>query len=75
MCQHRVRQLLQDVWNSWGQVGPSNNTCELLIGLLLKLRSATMRGFQKEENLKRFVHLNSYLWSHREDCQVSALLN
>ena len=59
----RFGLLMQDVLENWGRVGPTNNTTERLIGLLLKTRSSLMRGFQKPANIKNFVHLTGYLWS------------
>ncbi len=46
-----------------------------LIGLLLKMRSKVMRGFVKPENIKKFVYLSGYLWSHRHACNLSLLFN
>jgi len=72
---YEVRLLMQDVLENWNRVGPTNNTTERLIGLLLKMRSKTMRGFVKTENIKRFVYLNGFLWAHRAACDLSLLFN
>ena len=65
---------LLDTWNRVGAEGQAtNNTTERLIGLLLKMRSKTMRGFAKRENILRFVHLMAYLWENRRDCELKAV--
>ena len=65
---------LLDTWDRVGGEGPAtNNTAERLIGLLLKIRSKTMRGFAKRENIPRFVHLMAYLWENRRNCPLRAL--
>ena len=72
---YEVRLLMQDVLENWNRVGQTNNTTERLIGLLLKIRSKTMRGFQEPENIKKFVYLTGYLWAHRKGCDLAALFN
>ena len=72
---YEIRLLMQDVLENWKQVGPTNNTTERLIGLLLKMRSKVMRGFAKPENIKKFVYLNGFLWAHRDACNLSVLFN
>ena len=65
---------LRDTWRRIGAGDqPTNNTAERLIGLLLKIRSKTMRGFAKPENILRFVHLAAYLWENRRTCHLRAV--
>ena len=63
-----VRMLTLHLLETWERVGtdtqPTNNTAERLIGLLLKERSKTMRGFAKADSIPRFVHLAAYLREH-----------
>jgi len=72
---YEIRLAMQDVLENWKRVGPTNNTTERLIGLLLKMRSKVMRGFQKKENIKKFVYLCAHLWEHRDSCDPSTLFN
>jgi len=72
---YEIRLLMQDVLENWNRVGPTNNTTERLIGLLLKIRSGLMRGFQKPENIKRFVYLTGFLWANRKACDLAPLFN
>lgn len=72
---YEVRLLMQDVLENWNRVGPTNNTTERLIGLLLKMRSKVMRGFARTENIKKFVYLSGLLWAHRDACDLSLLFN
>ena len=62
---------------TWDRIGtptqPTNNTAERLIGLFLKIRSKTMRGFVHTQNLLRFVHLAAHLWENRHDCELKAV--
>ena len=66
---------MQDVFENRNRVGPTDNTTERLIGLLLKELSKTMRGFQKPENIKGFVNLTGYLWANRKACDLTPLFN
>jgi len=72
---YEIRLLMQDVLENWNRVGPTNNTTERLIGLLIKIRSGLMRGFQKSENIKRFVYLTGFLWANRKACDLAPLFN
>jgi len=60
-----LRMLTHHLIETWERVGtdtqPTNNTAERLIGLLLKERSKTMRGFASADSIPRFVHLAAYL--------------
>jgi len=63
-----VRMLTLHLIETWERIGtdtqPTNNTAERLIGLLLKERSKTMRGFAKPDSIPRFVHLAAHLREH-----------
>jgi len=67
-----MRMLTLHLLEKWRRVGtdtqPTNNTAERMIGLLLKIRSKTMRGFAKPENIIRFAHLAAYLRENRKMC-------
>ena len=74
---YHMRMLTLHLLDTWDRVGAdgqsTNNTAERLIGLLLKIRSKTMRGFAKRENILRFVYLTAYLWENRQDCELKAV--
>lgn len=74
---YHLRMLTLHLLDTWNRVGvgseTTNNTAERLIGLLLKIRSKTMRGFVRPENILRFVHLAAYLWENRADCDLKAV--
>ena len=74
---YHMRMLTLHLLDTWNRIGAgtqlTNNTAERLIGLLLKIRSKTMRGFAKPENIQRFVHLTAYLWENRNACELKAV--
>ncbi len=74
---YHMRMLTLHLLDTWDQVGAgsqtTNNTAERMIGLLLKIRSKTMRGFVVPENILRLVHLAAYLWENRADCDLKAV--
>jgi hypothetical protein len=74
---YHMRMLTLHLLDTWNRIGAgsqwTNNTVERMIGLLLKIRSRTMRGFAKPENILRFVHLAAYLWENRKTCELSAV--
>lgn len=74
---YHMRMLTLHLLETWMRIGAgsqaTNNTTERMIGILLKNRSKTMRGFAKRENILRFVHLASYLWENRKTCELSAV--
>ncbi|MFH1730926.1 MAG: hypothetical protein ABIF82_04645 [Planctomycetota bacterium] len=54
---------LLDTWDRIGtDTQPTNDTVERMIGLLLKIRSKTMRGLAEPENILRFVHVAAHVW-------------
>jgi len=62
----KVNQLLQHVERTWAQVSddpadPTNNATERLIGLTLKIRAKTMRGFKSPSKVLTHPYLASYL--------------
>jgi len=72
-----VRMLTLHLIETWERVGtdtqPTNNTAERLIGLLLKERSKTMRGFGRADSVPRFVHLAAYLREHPHGADLHIL--
>lgn len=72
---YRVKLLLQELLEKANRAGLwSNNTTERIIGLALKFRSKTMRGFKKRENIKTISHLLFWLWQNRRDCNLALVL-
>jgi len=73
---YHVRMLTLHLLDKWRRIGidtqPTNNTAERMIGLSLKIRSKTMRGFSKKENIIRFVHLAAHLRESRKICDLVA---
>ena len=71
---YHMRMLTLHLLDTWNRIGaetqPTNNTAERMIGLLLKIRSKTMRGFVKPDNVLRFVHLAAHLWEGRGECEL-----
>ena len=74
---YHMRMLTLHLIETWMRVGAAsqrtNNTVERMIGILLKNRSKTMRGFGKAENIIRFVHLAAYVWENRKTCELRAV--
>jgi len=74
---YHLRMLTLHLLDTWDRIGTptqrTNNTAERLIGLLLKIRSKTMRGFVLPSNILRFVHLAHYLWQNQANCQLKAV--
>lgn len=62
----RINQLLQHVERTWEQVSDdphdaTNNATEQLIGLTLKIRSKTMRGFKSKTKVLQHAYLSQFL--------------
>jgi len=62
----KINQLLQHVERTWEQVSddprdPANNATERIIGLTLKIRSKTMRGFKVKAKVLAHPYLASFL--------------
>lgn len=59
---YKAKLLLQELLEKVNQIGSwTNNMTERLIGLSLKFRSKTMRGFKKEANIKALIRLRRIL--------------
>jgi len=57
-----LKQLALEISEKWRWAWSyTNNMTERAIGRLLKIRSKTMRGFKKPENIVRFVHLCDWM--------------
>ncbi|MFN3467015.1 MAG: hypothetical protein ACK4WF_04860 [Candidatus Brocadiales bacterium] len=72
---YKAKLLLQELLEKINQIGSwTNNMTERLIGLSLKFRSKTMRGFKKEANIKALSHLFFWLWNNRQDCNLALVV-
>lgn len=72
---YKAKLLLQELLEKLNQaVTWTNNTTERLIGLSLKFRSKTMRGFKKEANIKALTNLFFWMWYNRQDCKLSQIV-
>ena len=70
-----MKQLLLRTRKDWKRSrDQTNNPTEQAIGRLLKVRSKTMRGFKKSENIVGFVNVTA--WIDRQDgfVQMGALV-
>jgi len=57
-----LKQVALEISEKWRWAwSTTNNVTERAIGRLLKIRSKTMRGFKKRENIVRFVHLCDWM--------------
>lgn len=71
----KVNQLLQHVERTWEKVSddpldPTNNATERLIGLTLKIRSKTMRGFKSMAKVLTHPHLSFHLRGQQGVCDL-----
>jgi hypothetical protein len=71
----KVNQLLQHVERTWAQVSDdprdaTNNATERVIGLTLKIRTKTMRGFKAEAKMLNHAYLASFLRGHDGICDL-----
>lgn len=72
---YKAKLLLQELLEKINQIGSwTNNMTERLIGLSLKFRSKTMRGFKKEANIKALTNLFFWMWYNRQDCNLAQIL-
>jgi hypothetical protein len=76
----KINQLLQHVERTWQKVSsdpvdPTNNVTERLIGLTLKIRAKTMRGFKARHKVLAHPYLASFLAGQAGVCDVRPLLN
>ncbi len=71
----KVNQLLQHVERTWEKVSddpadPTNNATERVIGLTLKIRAKTMRGFKSEQKVLSHPMLSWFLRGQGEVCDL-----
>jgi transposase-like protein len=72
---YKAKLLLQELLEKIDQIGSwTNNTTERLIGLSLKFRSKTMRGFKKEANIPKLANLLFWMWHNRQDCDLALVV-
>jgi len=75
----KINQLLQHVERTWGQVSddprdPTNNSTERIIGLTLKIRAKTMRGFKAEAKLLAHPYLATFLRGNEGLCDLRQIV-
>ena len=71
----QINKLLQHVERTWEKVSddpvdPTNNVTERLIGLTLKIRSKTMRGFKSKSKVQAHPYLSFYLRGQDNFCDL-----
>ena len=71
----KINQLLQHVERTWPKVSddpidPTNNVTERTIGLTLKIRAKTMRGFKNRRKVLQHVYLASFLQGRDGVCDL-----
>ena len=75
----KINQLLQHVERTWSKVSddvadPTNNSTERLIGLTLKIRAKTMRGFKSLAKVQSHPYLASFLRGTQGICDLRAVI-
>jgi hypothetical protein len=75
----KINQLLQHVERTWEQVSddprdPTNNATEQIIGLTLKIRAKTMRGFKAKGKMLDHPYLASFLRSPDGICDMREVI-
>jgi len=75
----KVNQLLQHVERTWGKVSDdpldaTNNATERLIGLTLKIRAKTMRGFKAKAKVLAHAYLASVMRGHDGSCDLRKVI-
>ena len=75
----KVNQLLQHVERTWEKVSddpqdPTNNATERLIGLTLKIRAKTMRGFKAMHKVLTHPHLAFFLRGSAGVCDLRKVI-
>jgi len=82
-CRHgllwKINQLLQHVERTWAKVSddptdPTNNVTERVIGLTLKIRSKTMRGFKSRRKVLTHAYLASFLRGTHGLCDLRKVI-
>ena len=75
----KVNQLLQHIERTWGKVSDdpldaTNNATERLIGLTLKIRAKTMRGFKSKAKVLAHPYLASLLRGQDAACDLRKII-
>ena len=75
----KINQLLQHVERTWTHVSddpadPTNNATERLIGLTLKIRSKTTRGFKSKAKVLAHPYLASFLRGSNGLCDLRKVI-
>jgi len=75
----KVNQLLQHVERTWEKVSSdsadsTNNATERIIGLTLKIRSKTMRGFKAKSKVLAHPYLSFYLRGEEGICDLRKVI-
>jgi len=75
----KINQLLQHVERTWAKVSDdpvdaTNNATERVIGLTLKIRSKTMRGFKSQAKVLAHPFLASFLRGQAGICDVRKVI-
>jgi hypothetical protein len=75
----KINQLLQHVERTWEKVSddpidPTNNSTERIIGLTLKIRSKTVRGFKSPAKNLAHPYLASYLRGQQGTCDLRKII-
>jgi transposase-like protein len=75
----KINQLLQHVERTWQKVSddpvdPTNNATERIIGLTLKIRAKTMRGFKNRQKVVQHAYLASFLRGADGACDLREVI-
>jgi hypothetical protein len=75
----KINQLLQHIERTWSQVSddpvdPTNNSTERLIGLTLKIRAKTMRGFKSKSKVLAHSYLANMLRGENGACDLRKII-
>jgi len=75
----KINQLLQHIERTWEQVSdngvdPTNNVTERIIGLTLKIRAKTMRGFKSQRKVLDHIYLSSFLRGEAGICDLRKVI-
>jgi len=75
----KINQLLQHIERTWAKVSddpadPTNNATERLIGLTLKIRAKTMRGFKSKRKVLAHPYLANVLRGENGACDLRKII-
>ncbi len=75
----KINQLLQHIERTWAKVSddpadPTNNVTERLIGLTLKIRAKTMRGFKADHKVLAHPYLAAHLRGEGGICDLRKVI-